>query len=178
MGALKTHAHLDRRGELPAEVVVKAVHEPRVCVCDDGCQLARNLAILKQDARWHIIKPKIPIWINFGGLCNGRCCFLYIYLVYLMAIWYILGLFGIFFPGLFGRKNTFVHNFMISTQERLRDNEREKEKDRVRRERVERKKQGAHFCCCIYKSAQFFWRWGWGCDECILWLGTSTFVCT
>jgi hypothetical protein len=33
-------------------------------------------------ARWFIFKPKIPIWINFGGYCNGRC-------------WYILGPFGI-----------------------------------------------------------------------------------
>jgi hypothetical protein len=26
-----------------------------------GCQMA-----------WHIFKPKIPVWINFGGPCNGR----------------------------------------------------------------------------------------------------------
>jgi hypothetical protein len=30
-----------------------------------------------------ILKPKIPIWANFGGSCNGRC-------------WYILWPFGIF----------------------------------------------------------------------------------
>jgi hypothetical protein len=24
-------------------------------------------------ARWNIFKPKIPIWVNFGGSCNGRC---------------------------------------------------------------------------------------------------------
>jgi hypothetical protein len=46
-------------------------------------------------ARWHIFKPKIPIWVNFGGSYNGRC----------KAIWSILlpfgilyGYFGIFFP--------------------------------------------------------------------------------
>jgi hypothetical protein len=30
-------------------------------------------------------QTKIPIWVNFGGPCNGRC-------------WYILWRFGIFFP--------------------------------------------------------------------------------
>jgi hypothetical protein len=24
-------------------------------------------------ARWHIFRPKIPIWVNFGGYSNGRC---------------------------------------------------------------------------------------------------------
>jgi hypothetical protein len=47
-------------------------------------------------ARWHIFKPKIQIWVNFGGYCNGR--FWYIlwpfgqfsgHLIYFMAIWYI-----------------------------------------------------------------------------------------
>jgi hypothetical protein len=33
---------------------------------------------------------KIPIWVNFGGSCNGRCWYI------LMAIWSILGPFGIF----------------------------------------------------------------------------------
>jgi hypothetical protein len=31
----------------------------------------------------YIIKPKIPIWVNFGGSCDGRC-------------WYILWSFGLF----------------------------------------------------------------------------------
>jgi hypothetical protein len=22
---------------------------------------------------WYIFKPKIPIWVNFGGFCNGIC---------------------------------------------------------------------------------------------------------
>jgi hypothetical protein len=38
-------------------------------------------------ARWHIFKPKIPIWLNFGGSCNGRC-------------WYILWPLGIFYRNL------------------------------------------------------------------------------
>jgi hypothetical protein len=55
-------------------------------------------------ARWHIFKPKIPIWVNFGGSCNGRfSCIMwplvlfYSYLVYFVAICYILWLFGIFY---------------------------------------------------------------------------------
>jgi hypothetical protein len=24
-------------------------------------------------ARWFVFKPKIPIWVNFGGSCNGSC---------------------------------------------------------------------------------------------------------
>jgi hypothetical protein len=41
-------------------------------------------------------KPKTPFWVNFGGSCNGRSCIFYVYLVYFMAIWYILRPFGIF----------------------------------------------------------------------------------
>jgi hypothetical protein len=35
-------------------------------------------------ARWFIFRPKIAIWVNFGGSCNGRC-------------WYILWTFGLFY---------------------------------------------------------------------------------
>jgi hypothetical protein len=24
-------------------------------------------------ARWYILKPKIPVWVNFGVSCNERC---------------------------------------------------------------------------------------------------------
>jgi hypothetical protein len=48
-------------------------------------------------ARWRIFKPKIPIWVNFGGSCNERCWYIlwlfgifYGQLVYFVAIWYIL----------------------------------------------------------------------------------------
>jgi hypothetical protein len=44
-------------------------------------------------ARWYIFKPKIPIWVNFGGLWNGKgwCIILpfgiyYRHVVYFMAI--------------------------------------------------------------------------------------------
>jgi hypothetical protein len=54
-------------------------------------------------ARWCISKPKIPIWVNIGGPCNGRCWFIlrpfgkfYGHLVYMLVIWYICCLFGIF----------------------------------------------------------------------------------
>jgi hypothetical protein len=54
-------------------------------------------------ARWFVFEPKIPIWINFGGPCDGRCWYilwpfglfyghlsiLYGLLVYFMVIWYI-----------------------------------------------------------------------------------------
>jgi hypothetical protein len=27
-------------------------------------------------ARWFVFKPNIQIWVNFGGSCNGRCCYI------------------------------------------------------------------------------------------------------
>jgi hypothetical protein len=51
---------------------------------NQGCQMV------------YFCKPEIPIWVNFGGSCNGRCwyilwpfCQFYIHLIYFMAIWYI-----------------------------------------------------------------------------------------
>jgi hypothetical protein len=56
-------------------------------------------------ARWFVFKPKIPLWVNFGGPCNGKSCFIlrpfglfYGNLKHFMAIGYILWSFGIFFP--------------------------------------------------------------------------------
>jgi hypothetical protein len=55
------------------------------------------LQFLSRVARWHIFKPKIPIWVNFGGSCNGRCWFIfwpfglfYNYRVYFVAIFGIM----------------------------------------------------------------------------------------
>jgi hypothetical protein len=52
----------------------------------------------------YIFKPKIKIWINFGGSCNPRSWYIlwtfgifYGHLVYFMDIWYILWTFGIFY---------------------------------------------------------------------------------
>jgi hypothetical protein len=58
-------------------------------------------------ARWFVFKPKIQIWVNFGGSCNGRCWYIlwtlgpfYGLLLYFMDIWYSSRKFGIFFPAL------------------------------------------------------------------------------
>jgi hypothetical protein len=46
-------------------------------------------------ARWHIFKPKITIWVNFGGSCKERCLYFtwpfglfYGYLVWFVAVLY------------------------------------------------------------------------------------------
>jgi hypothetical protein len=49
------------------------------------------ITVFSRVAKWHIFKPKIPIKVNFGGPCNGRCY------VKFMAIWSILRPFGIFY---------------------------------------------------------------------------------
>jgi hypothetical protein len=28
--------------------------------------------VAAMDARWFVFKPKIQIWVNLGGPCNGR----------------------------------------------------------------------------------------------------------
>jgi hypothetical protein len=43
-----------------------------------------TLHIKPRVARWFVFKPKIQIWVNFGGTCNGRC-------------WYILWTLGLFY---------------------------------------------------------------------------------
>jgi hypothetical protein len=46
-------------------------------------------------ARWCIFKPKIPIWVNFGGPWNGKVWYsLWQFEIYITAIWYILWPFG------------------------------------------------------------------------------------
>jgi hypothetical protein len=42
-------------------------------------------------ARWFIFKPKIQIWVNFLGLWNGKCLYVYWSFGKLTAIWYFLG---------------------------------------------------------------------------------------
>jgi hypothetical protein len=56
-------------------------------------------------ARWYIFKPKIPVWVNFRGSCNGRCWYIllrlgpfYGHLIHFTTICYILWQSGIFFP--------------------------------------------------------------------------------
>jgi hypothetical protein len=54
-------------------------------------------------ARWFVFKPKIPIWVNFGGPRNEKGGYnlwpfgiYYFHLVHFMVIWVILWPFGIF----------------------------------------------------------------------------------
>jgi hypothetical protein len=56
-------------------------------------------------ARWFVFKPKIQIWVNFGGSRNGRRWYIlrtlgpfYGLLLFYMDIWYSSWKFGIFFP--------------------------------------------------------------------------------
>jgi hypothetical protein len=39
-------------------------------------------------ARWFVFKPKIPLWVNFGGLWNGKLYYMHIWNM-LSVIWYI-----------------------------------------------------------------------------------------
>jgi hypothetical protein len=55
-------------------------------------------------ARWHIFKPKFPVWVNFEGFCNGRFWSIlwpfylfYGHLVYFIVIWYIFPRFGMLY---------------------------------------------------------------------------------
>jgi hypothetical protein len=52
-----------------------------------------------------ILRPKIPIWVYFGGPWNGKCWYIlwpfgiiYDHLVNYMAVWYCMWSFGILFP--------------------------------------------------------------------------------
>jgi hypothetical protein len=56
-----------------------------------GSHLTINISIRKRltkarVARWFVFKPKIPIWVNFGGPSNGKCCF-GIFYWYLDNVW-------------------------------------------------------------------------------------------
>jgi hypothetical protein len=31
-----------------------------------------KIDVLNRVARWFVFKPKIPIWVNFGGFCHGK----------------------------------------------------------------------------------------------------------
>jgi hypothetical protein len=64
---------------------------------------ASSATITYRVARWFIFKPKIPLWVNFGGSCNWRCWHIlwpfglfYFHLVY--STYGHLVYFGIFFP--------------------------------------------------------------------------------
>jgi hypothetical protein len=46
--------------------------------------------MMRRVARWHVFKPKIQIWVNFGGPWNEKK------LVYYTVIWNIIRRFGTF----------------------------------------------------------------------------------
>jgi hypothetical protein len=89
-----------------------AVHLPSPSEIVNWCKATDKAEIRGPDrltltrvARWYIFKPKIHIWLNFGGSSNARCWYIlwplglfYGPLVYFVTIWYILLLFGTFFP--------------------------------------------------------------------------------
>jgi hypothetical protein len=79
-----------------------------------------KIAFASTVARWYILKPKIPIWVNFGRLLQwNMLVFLWVFcqfnrqmvyyfiaiwyifghlVYYVIAIWYIFWSFGIIFP--------------------------------------------------------------------------------
>jgi hypothetical protein len=83
-------------------------------------------------ARWFVFKPKIPIWVHFGGPQIRKGLYIlwpfgifYGDLGYYMTIWYILYSFGTFLPVLVSCSNknlaspkpssaTFVRNTFLS----------------------------------------------------------------
>jgi hypothetical protein len=52
------------------------------------------LIVSTRVARWHVFKPKIQIWVNFGGPWFKKVVLFYDHLEYFTAIWYILRPFG------------------------------------------------------------------------------------
>jgi hypothetical protein len=38
---------------------------------NDDPNAMKPMAMKPRVARWYIFKPKIPVWVNFGGSCNG-----------------------------------------------------------------------------------------------------------
>jgi hypothetical protein len=78
---------------------------PRTSAATQARSFSSSLALCSRDARGFVFKPKIPIWVNFGGYWNGKCWYIlcpfglfYGNLVYFVVIWSILWPFGIFFP--------------------------------------------------------------------------------
>jgi hypothetical protein len=71
-----------------------------VAISSTICQFDK-IAFYNRVVRWFVFKPKIHIWVNFGGSCNGRCW----YILWIRGPFYVLcyiwcssWTFGIFFP--------------------------------------------------------------------------------
>jgi hypothetical protein len=74
--------------------------------------------LANQNQAGYIFKLKIPMWVNFGGACNGRCWYIFwtIYiwpfgvfygnLVYFVVIWYIFLRFGVLYREKSGNPET------------------------------------------------------------------------
>jgi hypothetical protein len=77
---------------------------PRSYVCTTEKKELVSNQVLCRVARWYFLKPKIPIWVNFGGSCNGRCWYILRqfglfcgHLVRFMVIWYVFSRFGMLY---------------------------------------------------------------------------------
>jgi hypothetical protein len=64
------------------------VHHPRVLQRKQRVDATVNRCLQSRVARWFAFKPKIQIWVNFGGSCNGRGWYI---------LWFILQSFVIFY---------------------------------------------------------------------------------
>jgi hypothetical protein len=59
--------------------------------------LTTNAVVWIRVARWYIFKPKLPIWVHFGGPLNRKCWHIlwtfglyYGHFVYFIAVWHTL----------------------------------------------------------------------------------------
>jgi hypothetical protein len=75
-----------------------------LCTCGQDVDRIHNVAPLRV-ARWYIFKPKILIWAFWGGLKRKRFGNL--------AIWYIIGSFGVLHIWPFGILYGHLVNFMV-----------------------------------------------------------------
>jgi hypothetical protein len=76
-----------------------------------------KLELYLRVARWYIFKPKIPIWVNFGGPWNGKGWYIiwpfgihYGHLEYIIKIQHLLGLTGIYILSA-----SYMHQFFLNT---------------------------------------------------------------
>jgi hypothetical protein len=73
----------------------------KISILNDAPVIRQNVRVKVDEcrvARWFILIPKIPIWVNFGGPWNGKCWYVfwpfgifYGHLVQFMAVWYMSG---------------------------------------------------------------------------------------
>jgi hypothetical protein len=69
--------------------------DTEIKICFENVSKKLSVLYCTRVARWFVFKPKIPIWVNFGGsyrMENARI--FYDHLKYFTVIWYILWPFG------------------------------------------------------------------------------------